>query len=315
MEPAISFIIPLYNEKDIFQVLITRLKQFTDKLTTTFEIVLIDDGSSDETPLLMKALALTDKRFHCIFLSRNFGHQYALSAGLKYSRATEAVMILDGDLQDPPELFFEFYPFLNQGFDVVFGVRKNRQENVFKKSGYYIFYRILTRISLTPVAADSGDFALLSRKVVNVINAMPEDSRFLRGMRSWIGFNQKGVEYNREKRVGGEPKYTIKKLIKLAYDGVFNFSSFPIKLLTVLGAICLATAVGYFVVTLVRKIFYDDVPVGFTALLFMIIFFGGIQLLSIGIIGEYVFRTFQQVKNRPLFVIKERVKEGEVIHE
>jgi polyisoprenyl-phosphate glycosyltransferase len=312
-EPQISFIIPLYNEAVIFPKLIERLNQFTRKLDVTYEIVMIDDGSDDETPLLLRQLALIDEHYNCIVLSRNFGHQYAVSAGLHYSRAKEAVMILDGDLQDPPELFFEFYSHLRQGFDVVYGVRKKRKEGLMKRISYYLFYRIINKITAVPISLDAGDFSLISKRVKDIINKMPEESRFLRGMRSWIGFSQKGIEYERDSRVGGESKYTWKKLFSLAYDGIFNFSFFPLKFLTISGSFCLVASMLYFIITLFRRYLYDDVPIGFTALLFMIIFFGGIQLLSIGIVGEYVSRTFLQVKNRPLFVVKEQIKDGKLL--
>jgi dolichol-phosphate mannosyltransferase len=315
MTPQISFIIPLYNEALVFRQLIDRINALTDRVEQTLEIILVDDGSQDETPYLMRQVALENPRYHSIFLSRNFGHQYALSAGLKYARATEAVMILDGDLQDPPELFFEFYKCYLEGFDVIYGVREKRKEHMFKKASYYVFYRLLKKISNTPVFLDSGDFSMISRRVTNIINSMPEDSRFLRGLRSWVGFNQKGVPYERAVRAGGDPKYNFSRLLRLAYDGIFNFSFFPVKFLTMSGACCLVTAVGYFIITIIRKIVWGDVPVGFTALLFMIILFGGIQLVSIGIIGEYVSRTFLQVKNRPLFIVKERITEGEIIHD
>lgn len=313
--PSISFVVPLFNEEEIVDALLKRLSKFSESLSISHEIILVDDGSLDGTPSRLKSIALENSKFHCVFLSRNFGHQHAVSAGLKFARATEGVMILDGDLQDPPELFTEFYEHFEKGYDVVYGIRKKRKENIFKRLSYYLFYRLLKKISITPVFVDSGDFSFLSKRVVDIINGMPEDSRFLRGMRSWVGFKQIGVEYDRDKRAGGEPKYTLNKLIKLAYDGIFNFSSFPIKLLTYSGILCFASSLIYFVITVIRNFIYDDVPVGFTGLLFMIIFFGGIQLISIGIIGEYVFRIFLQVKNRPLFIVKERIEEGKIIDE
>jgi polyisoprenyl-phosphate glycosyltransferase len=309
----ISFVVPLFNEETVFKPLVDRLDLFSARITLPHEIIFVDDGSSDETPRLMEALAERDPTYHCIFLSRNFGHQYAVSAGLKYARGSIAVMILDGDLQDPPELFNEFYKCLSEGYDVVYGVRTKRKENIFKRLLYHLFYRLLKKISTTPIFPDSGDFSLISRRVVDIMNQMPEDSRFLRGMRSWIGFKQKGVEYERERRAAGEPKYTLSKLFNLAYDGIFNFSFFPIKFLTYSGAFCLVSSFIYLLVTIIRKFAFGDVPVGFTSLLFMIIFFGGIQLLSIGIIGEYVFRIFHQVKNRPLYIVKERIQEGKKI--
>jgi dolichol-phosphate mannosyltransferase len=222
-------------------------------------------------------------------------------------------MILDGDLQDPPELFQEFYELFLQGFEVVYGIRRSRKENFLKRFSYYAFYRALKKISSTNIDLDSGDFCLLSRRVVNILNEMPEDNRFLRGLRSWVGFKQIGLKYERDKRFAGDPKYSFSKLAKLAYDGIFNFSFFPIKFLTYSGAFCIGSSILYFIVTLIRKFIYNDVPTGFTALLFMIIFFGGIQLVSIGIIGEYVFRTFNQVKARPLYIISKRIVDGETI--
>jgi dolichol-phosphate mannosyltransferase len=314
-DPQISFIVPLLNEAKVFAALVERLNSFVTTLNKSCEIVLIDDGSSDSTPMLISELAMRDKRFHGIFLSRNFGHQYALSAGLAFARATEAVVILDGDLQDPPEVFNAFYDAFLQGNDVVYGIRRKRKENLVKRISYRLFYRLLKNISNSPIDLDSGDFSLLSRRVVNVINSMPEQSRFLRGMRSWVGFKQKGIVYERNARHAGEPKYTIQKLVSLAYDGVFNFSVFPIKAFTFVGFLCIGAATIYFLVTVARKFLYNDVPTGFTALLFIIILFGGVQLASLGIIGEYVSRIFFQVKNRPFFIVKQRICDGELINE
>lgn len=218
-------------------------------------------------------------------------------------------MILDGDLQDPPELFFEFYSYYLKGYDVVYGIRKNRKENLFKKSAYFIFYRLLKKISYVDIPLDSGDFSLISRRVADVLNKMPEESRYIRGMRSWIGFKQIGVEYERDERIAGNSKYSLSMLMKLAFNGIFNFSEIPIKFITKLGVFSVVISLIYFVITLVKKFFYIDVPVGFTGLLFIIILFGGVQLISLGIIGEYIVRIFFQVKNRPLFIIKKRIKE------
>jgi dolichol-phosphate mannosyltransferase len=313
MEIQISFIIPLYNEAPVLQKLTDRIISLSEKIDKSIEVILIDDGSVDDTPILIKRIALANPLFHAIILSRNFGHQYAVSAGLKYARAKEVAMILDGDLQDPPELFFEFYKLNQQGFEVIYGVRRKRKEHLLKKSSYYLFYRILRKISDSEIPVDSGDFSMLSRRVIDILNQMPEDSRFLRGMRSWVGFRQIGVEYERDVRAEGVSKYSLFKLIRLAYDGIFNFSNFPVKFLTYSGAFCFILSLVYFLITLIRKVIWDDVPVGFTSLLFMIILFGGIQLLSIGILGEYVFRTFLQVKSRPLFLVKEIIKEGKVV--
>ncbi len=305
-QPKFSFIIPLYNECEIYSELIIRLNNLIDKIQEPCEVVLIDDGSKDITSLLMEETAYADPRYHCLFLSRNFGHQFALSAGLEFVRG-EFIMVLDGDLQDPPELFFEFYQKISEGYDVVYGVRKKRKEGLMKRASYFLFYRILKGISNYSIPLDSGDFAMMTRRVAKLIVKMPEQSRFIRGIRSWVGFKQIGLEYERQARGAGETKYTFKHLLKLGSDGIFNFSTFPIKLITYLGFISVFSSFIYFLYTIYRKLYYHDVPSGFPALVFLIILFGGIQLISIGIIGEYVQRIFSQVKNRPLYVVSKRV--------
>ena len=275
----------------------------------TIEVVLIDDGSRDHTPALMQQLALSDGRYHCVFLSRNYGHQMALTAGMAAARATEALFIIDGDLQDPPELLTEFYQKYKEGYDVVYAVRKKRKESFFKRLAYSAFYRFMRSISYVEIPLDSGDFSLISRRVADVLNQMPEESRFIRGMRSWIGFRQIGVEYERDARVAGEPKYSFKMLRKLAYNGIFNFSEYPIKLVTRLGMITMGISGLYLVQTLIKKYFYGDVPQGFTATLFVITLFSGVQLIALGMIGEYVLRIFFQTKGRPLYVVREVIRQ------
>jgi dolichol-phosphate mannosyltransferase len=313
-QPRFSFVIPLYNEAEVFSLLIDRMDQLLVKIEGHCEVILIDDGSTDNTPALMQMVALAGSNYQCIFLSRNFGHQKALSAGLKFARG-EYIMVLDADLQDPPELFFEFYKKISEGFDVVYGIRTNRKESLLKRFAYTAFYNILNSISNYPIPKDTGDFAMISRKVAKAMTVMQEESRFLRGLRSWVGFKQIGIPYDRSTRVAGKTKYTFQKLAQLAYDGVFNFSVFPIKLLTYSGVICIGFAAIYFILTLLRKFLYNDVPLGFTALLFVIILFGGIQLISIGIVGEYVQRIFFQVKERPLFIISKRIVDGAEVYE
>jgi glycosyltransferase involved in cell wall biosynthesis len=276
------------------------------------EVVMIDDGSSDRTPVLMKQLALADSRYQCIFLSRNFGHQIGITAGLQFARGSKGVMIMDGDLQDPPEMLPAFLAAHEEGYEVAFGVRKSRKESYGRRATYKLYYRLLKSISSTTTSLDSGDFAFLSRKVVDVLNAMPEEQRYLRGMRSWVGFSQKGIVYDRDKRTGGKSKYSLGKLLKLAYMGIFNFSELPIKFITVLGILATAGGLIYFIHTLIRKFFWGDVPSGFTALIGAIVIFSGVQLISIGILGEYIVRIFYQVKQRPLFLVKERIINGQI---
>ncbi|MEM6342612.1 MAG: glycosyltransferase family 2 protein [Bacteroidota bacterium] len=311
LAPQINIVIPLYNEQAVFSALIDRLRKVMAENDLSIEVILIDDGSRDQTPLLMQEVAYQDERFQCIYLSRNFGHQIALSAGLSYVNATEGIFILDGDLQDPPELLAEFYAYLSQGYDVVYAVRKKRKESLFKRLAYKVFYKTLKRISYIEIPLDSGDFSLVSRRVIDHLNAMPENSRFLRGMRSWVGYKQIGVEYERHQRQEGDSKYSLKQLIALAFNGIFNFSEYPIKFILNLGATVMTVSLGYFGFTLAKKVFWGDTPEGFTALLFVIILFGGIQLIALGLIGEYVLRIFFQVKGRPLFIVKERIYKKE----
>lgn len=305
--PQISYVVPLYNESKSFPFLISRLNELMNKSSLIIEVVLIDDGSTDSTPDLMRQLALQDQRYQCIFLSRNYGHQIALSAGLSVVNATEAVMVIDGDLQDPPELFFDFYNYFKQGYDVVYAIRKKRKESVLKRTAYYMFYRMLKKISYIEIPIDSGDCSLMSRRIVDILNKMPEESRFIRGMRSWVGFKQIGIEYERQGRTTDESKYSISMLLKLAFNGIFNFSEFPIRFITRMGLIAITLSLIYLAITIIKKIFWGTVPEGFTALLFAIILFSGVQLISLGVIGEYVLRIFHQVKSRPLFIIKDRI--------
>lgn len=308
LDPQINMLIPLYNEEKVFEELIGRLSKVMKDSALRIKVIMVDDGSLDNTATLMRDLSLRDDRFTSIFLSRNFGHQLALTAGLDYVDATEAVLILDGDLQDPPELIEDFYPYLKKGYDVIYAVRKKRKESFLKTFAYKTFYLILKRISKLEIPVDSGDFSMISRRVVNDMIRMREESRFLRGMRNWVGYKQIGVAYEREERQQGDSKYTIKKLISLALNGIFNFSEFPIKFISNLGIITILVSLTYLTYTLIKKIFFGVVPEGFTGLIIVIILFGGVQLVSIGILGEYILRIFFQVKNRPLYIIKDYVK-------
>ena len=313
--PQLSIVVPLYNETLSFPHLIKRLDDLINTLSITIEVVLVDDGSKDDTAQLIQQLALTNEKYTGVFLSRNYGHQTALSAGLAEARGTEAIMIIDGDLQDPPELLHEFYERFKEGYDVVYAIRKKRKEGPFKRIAYYLFYRILNSISQINIPLDSGDFSLLSRRIVNILNKMPEESRYIRGMRTWIGFRQIGVEYSRDGRIAGSSKYSLKMLIKLAYNGIFNFSEFPIKFITQLGFLSLAISMVFIAITLIKKFFYGSVPEGYTSLLMAIVLFSGVQLISLGIIGEYIVRIFFQVKGRPLYSIKSKIVRKQLVDE
>lgn len=305
--PEISVVIPLYNEEEVFEKLKQRLFDLRNTLEHSIEFVLVDDGSKDNTALLMMELAKEDDSFHAVFLSRNYGHQIAISAGMECARGTKAIMLMDGDLQDPPELLTDFYKKIQEGYDVVYGVRRKRKEGVFKKFSYWAYYRIQRMLTDTALPLDSGDFSMMSRRVVDLLNDMPERSRYVRGMRSWVGFKQYGLEYERDSRSAGETKYSIGRLFKLAYDGIFNFSNFPLKLITRLGMYTIFLSLAYITVLVIMKIVYDNVPEGYTTTIIALALFSGVQLISLGVIGEYVARIFDQSKGRPLFIINRRI--------
>jgi dolichol-phosphate mannosyltransferase len=306
----ISIIVPLYNEEDVFEALIQRLTQVIDTAKFQCEVVLINDGSTDKTAELINLTCRKDNRFSGVLLSRNHGHQLAVSAGLSYSRGIKGAMIIDGDLQDPPELINEFYNLLIDGYDVIYAIRENRKESFLKKLAYSVYYRLQKKISSFNIPIDSGDFSMLSRRVVDTVVSMPEQSRYLRGMRAWVGYKQIGFEYNRDERHAGETKYSWSKLFELAFNGIFNFSDFPVKIITRLGFFTVLFSLIYFLYNIYRKIYYNDVPQGFTATILAIILFSGVQMISLGLIGEYVLRIYNQVRNRPLFVVDKIIQDG-----
>ncbi|NVO02578.1 MAG: glycosyltransferase family 2 protein [Bacteroidetes bacterium] len=313
MDFSYSIVVPLFNESSSFQFLIERLTELMNSTNQSIEVVLIDDGSSDDTSFLMAQQAMLDERFQCVFLSRNFGHQIAISAGLAHANGKIGVMIIDGDLQDPPELINDFIIKLNEGYEIVYAIRKKRKEHIGKRIAYKLFYRIQKQKANIDIKLDSGDFCLMSRRVVDILNELKEESRFVRGLRSWVGFKQIGIEYERSERKLGKTKYSIGMLMRLAYNGIFNFSDLPVKYITRLGIFSMVVAIIYLIITLILKYFYHDVPSGFTGLLAVIVLFGGAQLVSIGIIGEYLIRIFFQVKNRPLYIVDKKIVDKKLI--
>lgn len=310
----ISIVVPLYNEEEVFDKLINRLTSVINTTVFSCEIILVNDGSSDKTDLLIQKVCKEDKRFTGVLLSRNHGHQLAVTAGLQYVRGKKGAMIIDGDLQDPPELVNPFYDLLKSGYDVIYAVRKNRKESFIKKLAYLSYYRLQKKVSNFNIPIDSGDFSMLSRRVVDTMNSMPEQSRYLRGMRAWVGYKQIAYEYDRDERHAGETKYSWSKLFELAFNGIFNFSDFPVKIITRLGFLTVVFSLIYFGYNIYRKIYYNDVPQGFSATILAIILFSGVQLISLGLIGEYVLRIYNQVRNRPLFIIDSVIQEGEEIN-
>lgn len=313
LHPQVSFIIPVFNEESNLPLLVDRIIKIMEQSSIELEAVLIDDGSRDNSRILLQQLALINPKFHVILLSKNHGHQLALTAGLSVARGTEGVFVLDGDLQDPPELLDAFYAKFKEGFDVVYAIREKRKEVFYKRFAYFIFYRILKKIANIDIPLDSGDFSFISRRVVDILNKMPEESRFVRGMRTWIGFKQIGIAYDRQERAFGDSKYSFSKLVQLALNGIYNFSEFPIKFVMNLGGFAIGSSFIYLISVVIKKFFFEQVIEGFTALLFVVILFGGIQLLAIGILGEYILRIFFQSKSRPNFIVEKEIVDGKVL--
>ncbi|MEO7294118.1 MAG: glycosyltransferase family 2 protein [Ginsengibacter sp.] len=313
MISEVSFVIPLYNEEEVFELLTLRLQKVLNTAGIAIEIILVNDGSTDKTEELIKSLTLMDSRFVGLSLSRNFGHQLALTAGLQYASATEAIMILDGDLQDPPELWKSFYDKLKEGYDVVYAIRAKRKEGFLLKLAYKIYYRLMKHVANLKIPIDAGDFCMISPRVNNLMARLPEESRYMRGIRTWIGFKQIGFPYFREERRAGKSKYTLRKLIQLAYLGFFNFSDFPIKVIKRIGYLGIALGLGYLLYSIYIKLFdKGQVPQGFSGILFAVVMLGSIQFIAIGLIGEYLVRVFFQTKGRPLFLIDWVVKNSDL---
>lgn len=307
----ISVVVPVYNEASGINELCARL---TAALRGhDFECIFVNDGSTDATPHLIREIARGDPRFKLVSLSRNFGHQAAISAGLAFASGA-CVAIMDGDLQDPPELLPDMVRLWSEGADVVYGVRARRREGSFKRLAYRVFYRLLTRVASVEIPRDAGDFSVMDRRVVDLLVAMGEYHRYVRGLRSWVGFRQVALPYARDVRHTGIPKYTLSKLMELALTGIVSFSYAPLRLAALAGAgISLAAfAIGlfYLIQRLVGfRVFGhspEDVP-GFTSVFVLIAFLFGVQLLILGVLGEYVGRIFEEVKRRPVFIVDELV--------
>jgi glycosyltransferase involved in cell wall biosynthesis len=310
-QPLISIVVACYNEEASLRVLHDALSgAFGPRADLRCEFVLVDDGSRDRTAELLAELAAHDRRVTVVTLSRNFGQQAALSAGLQQARG-DAVILCDADLQDRPETMLRMIEHWRNGADVVYGVRRRRKESGIMRAVYYGFYRLLRSLADTEIPADSGDFGLMDRKVVDAINALPERNRFLRGLRAWVGYTQVPLVYERDARVAGKPKYSLRKLTRLAFDGIFDFSTKPLTAIFFLGLISSALSLAGFVFFLLHRILEfkifghspADVP-GMTSIVLAIFFIGGVQLLAIGVLGEYVGRVYAEVKRRPGFVVK-----------
>jgi len=298
----ISVVVPLFNEEENLPELYQRLTASLEHEGERFELVFVNDGSRDATPRILEELHRQDWRVVAVHLSRNFGHQAALSAGLDQARG-QAVILMDGDLQDPPEVLGQFLTTWRKGFEVVYAIRAKRKEGLGKRIAYALFYRTLRAISDLDIPLDSGDFCLMDRTVVDALHNMPERTRFLRGLRSFAGYRQTGIRYERAARNAGQPKYTFRALVRLAMDGLIGFSSFPLALLTYLGFILLGLAMltgGWLALDCLCHL---HTPQGWSLTLLAVLMVGALQLLSLGIIGQYVKRIFLETKGRPTYII------------
>lgn len=303
--PDVSVVVPLFNEEENLPELYRRLRTALKAYGISFELAFVNDGSVDATPRLIDELRVADTTVTAIHLSRNFGHQAAVSAGLDYA-AGRAVIIMDGDLQDPPEVLGQFIDRWRDGAEVVYAIRTKRKESLVKRLGYFLFYRLLRAVSDLEIPLDSGDFCLMDRRVVDVLKQLPEHLRFVRGLRTFVGFRQVGLAYERAARGGGRPKYTLKALVRLAVDGLVSFSSYPLHLVTYLGFVTIVMALLLSMWAFFDAIYNQATPRGWASTLIVVLFMSAIQLLSLGIIGEYVRRIFLEVKGRPTYIIARR---------
>jgi len=311
---VISIVVPAYNEQDGIEALCHRVHAAAGQWgDPSYELIIVDDGSRDRTLEICEAIAAEDKRVRVVSLSRNFGHQPAVTAGLDHATG-DIVAVIDADLQDPPEELYRFIDKVREGWDVAYAIRTNRKEGPLKRLAYYLYYRILRKLATIDIPPDSGDFCVMSRRVVDALRELPERSRFVRGLRAWVGFRQAGLSYERRARHAGEPKYNFGRLMKLALDGVINFSSRPLQFSMVLGFV-----VGVFSILLAALVlaqyalnwtilgFNPHQTRGWTSLILVILFSSAAQLFCVGILGEYVGRVFEETKRRPIYLVGRRI--------
>lgn len=306
MSPKYSFIIPIYNEEETISEMYRRMSAVMDRMDGAVELILINDGSRDRSLHLLRELHDKDSRVCYLSLARNFGHQIAVTAGLNFARG-QIIVILDADLQDPPELIPDMVEKWRQGYQVVYAQRTQRlKESWFKRFMAYGFYRLLKRLADVDIPTDTGDFCLMDRQVVEVLNAMPERNRYIRGLRSWVGFRQTAIRFERDPRFAGEVKYTFRKSLALAINGLVSFSRVPLRISTYVGLLAAIAAVLMALLVLYWRIFVPNSPLtGYATVLMATFFIGAVQLVCIGILGEYIGRIYEEVKGRPLYTLGE----------
>lgn len=306
-EKLLSIVVPVYNEQEVIDETFRRLSEVFKDYFMKVEYIFINDGSKDNTYFKLGQIAKNNPEVRIINFARNFGHQIAITAGMDYAKG-DAVVIIDADLQDPPEVIKEMVEKWQEGYEVVYGKRLQRDgETLFKKFTAKMFYRFLDSMTDVKLPVDVGDFRLIDRKVCDAMKCLPERSRYVRGLVSWVGFKQTSVEYKREKRFAGETKYPLKKMIKLAGDGIFSFSYKPLKLATFTGMIISAFSFIYLIIVLIQKFVKNDVASGWASSMAVSLFFNGVMLIVLGIMGEYVGRIYEEVKARPLYIVGELI--------
>jgi polyisoprenyl-phosphate glycosyltransferase len=301
--PVLSVVIPVYEEEANLPMLYERLTPVMAETEPNYEIIFVDDGSHDHSVEVMRDLAARDPHISVVELSRNFGHQIAISAGLDYAQG-DGVIIMDADLQDPPEVLPQFIAKWRDGHEVVYAIRAQRKEGWFKRGLYALFYRMLQRIANIDIPLDAGDFCIMDRRVVDILNGMPERNRFVRGIRSWVGLDQIGLEYERQSRYAGRVKYSYRRLVYLALDGLISFSFVPLRMITIVGFVISAISILMAISYTIQKVTVGLDPPGFATTIVAIFFLAGIQLITLGVIGEYVGRIFEEVKQRPLYIVR-----------
>jgi len=302
-DPELSLVIPVFNEAENVEILHSRLTDVLTGVGMSYEIIFVNDGSRDNGAEILQGLSGKDRHIVVLELSRNFGHQAAVSAGIDHARGN-AVIVMDADLQDPPEVLPEFIAEWKNGFDVVYAIRRKRKEGWLKNNAYALFYRVLRWVSDIKIPLDAGDFCIMDRKVVDLMGSMPERNRFIRGIRSWVGFRQKGLAYERDKRYAGRPKYELYNLMGLALDGLLSFSRKPLRIASVLGLLVSLTATAMGICYILKKMTVGLNPPGFATTITAIFFLAGMNLLTLGVIGEYIGRIYDEVKKRPLYVVR-----------
>ena len=302
----ISLVIPIFNEHETLLELHRRISGAMKNVREPYEMVFVNDGSRDDSLDVLVSLSRKDAHVRVLDLARNFGHQVAISAGLD-SAEGDAIVLMDGDLQDPPELLPDMIAKRNEGYDVVYTMKRSRQEHFLKRLAFHAFYALMRRFSSIPIPMEAGNFSLMDRRVVEVLRAMPERNRYIAGMRAWAGFKQTGLLFDRAARYAGKPQMTLGRLFHLALDGLFSFSNIPLRLAAYVGIVSAVVAFGGGIFAVYTKFFTDRATPGWASPVFSILFIGGLILLTLGIIGEYVGRIYDEVKRRPLYVVREKI--------